>query len=401
MNQEFGPARGMMFEKEYTLHTGWKIFLYLFITALLAAGAYLIYSAAADKNWWLLVIGIALIAISTYFYLEIKTSKIILNNDGIKRVGYFSSRELLLPYIEGYTVVQGKRLTIKPVNKSDKKISLADYTYFADAGEIWRWVTMNCRDLDAELQQAELNEIRNDNSFGFTGEERLAELKRLKRFCSYFNYAGGALCFWLFAYPRPYDYAILTGLLWPLVVLFVFYFKRDVVTLNSSDNKKEAVYPSLSTALILPPLGLLVRVLIDFNLMHFADVLLPGGVAAVVFAALFFVILINAREKARSNKTTWLSAAAFILLYCFTAPVVINCNFDYGAPVVYTARVVSQRVSTGKHTSYNLTLSKWGSKESEEVEVNQSLYDEVKTGDSVHVNLKPGVLKMPWFYVSR
>ncbi|AYL94024.1 hypothetical protein [Mucilaginibacter celer] len=401
MNQEFGPVRGMAFEKEYTLHIGWKIFLYIFITALLFAGAYSIYTATADKNWWLLVIGLVLIAISGYFYFEIKASKIILNNGGVKRVGYFSSRELLLPNIEGYTVVQGKRLTIKPVNKSDKKISLADYTYFADAGEIWRWVTMNCRDLDAELQQAELNEIQNDNSFGFTGEERLAELKRLKQFCSYFNYAATAICIWMFAYPKPYDYAILTGLIWPLAVMFVFFLKRDVVTLYNGDNKKEAVYPSLGTALVLPVVGLFIRTLLDFKPARFADVLLPAGTVAVILAALFVVILIGAKEKARSNKTTWLTAVVFVLLYGFTAPVIVNCNFDYAAPKVYAAQVMSQRISTGKHTSYNLTLSKWGPKESEEVEVSKSLYNEVKVGDMVEVNLKPGLLKIQWFYISR
>jgi hypothetical protein len=400
MNQVFGPMRGIMLEKEYTVKTGWKIFLYIVTAAIVIGGAYSIYAAITDKTWWLALLGMGLVLLGIYLYLELKVSRIITSGNGIKIVAYFRSKELLLGDIKGYRM-ERNGLFIDPVDKSKKRIHLGDYSYYADYQEISAWLQTYCVDLNAQQEQTAIEEVQNDDSYGYTGEERLAELKRLKKFCSYFNYAGVAICIWMFAYPRPYDYAILTGLLWPLVVLFVFYLKRDVVTLNAKDKKKEAVYPSLNTALILPPFALLARVFIDFKLMHLTDVLLPAVTVIVVLSAVFAAIMMSAREKARSNKTTWLSALLFVLLYGFTAPVLVNCDFDYGVPKTYTAQVLDQRVSTGKHTSYNLTLSKWGPAESEEVEVNQSLYNEVKVGDTVQVNLKPGLLKMRWFYVSR
>lgn len=401
MNQEFGSARGMMFEKEFTLATGWKIFLYVFIAVMFIGGSYSVYEAVVEKSWWLLLLGIVVIALCVYLCLELKVSKIIITESGIKRIGFFSSRELLIPDIKGYEFLHGKKLIIRPVNKSDKKISLADYMYFAGHYEIRLWLTQNCKDLDSEQQQIGIAEIQADNSFGYTSEERLAELKRLKRFCSYFNYAGGALCFWMFAYPKPYDYAILAGMIWPWVVLLVFYLKRDVVTFNRDDKKKEAVYPSLSTALILPPVALLIRAIMDFKLMHFTDALLPALVAIAVSGAAFAGIVMGAHEKTRSNSNTWLNGAGFVLLYGFAVPVLINCNFDYSEPKVYTAQVLDQRISTGKHTSYNITLSKWGQWESEETEVSRSLYNEVKVGDTVDINLKQGIFKMSWFFVSK
>ncbi|WP_413669245.1 hypothetical protein ACEN9X_04310 [Mucilaginibacter sp. Mucisp86] len=401
MKQDFSPIRGIVFEKEYTLGIGWKIFLYIFMAAMVIGGAYLTYTSIADKSWWLVLIGIGLIMLGLYLYLELKASKIIISNNGIKRVGYFSSRELLINDIKGYDTAQGKRITIRPVDKSKKAIVLSDYSYFADGSEILQWVASNCKDLDAEQEQKGIEEIQNDDSYGHSSEERLAELKKLKRFCSYFNYGGIALCFWLFIHPAPYDYAVLAGIAWPLIVMFVFYLKRDVVVLNSADNKKQAMYPSLSKALILPAVGLLLRILVDFKLMHLTDMLLPAFTVIVVLGAAFLGIIMSSKEKARSNKTTWLSAAAFVLLYGFTAPVIINCNFDYSAPKEYKAQVLSQRISTGKHTSYDLTLSKWGPRESEETEVSKSLYDQVKVGDTVYVNLKSGLFKMPWFYISK
>jgi hypothetical protein len=401
MKQDFSPIRGTMFEKEYTLSIGWKIFLYIFIAAMLIGGAYMVYSSIADKSWWLGLIGIGLVALGLYLYLELKASKIIISDNGIKRVGYFNSRELLINDIKGYDTTQGKRITIRPVDKSNKAIVLNDYTYFSDHREILEWILANCKDLDAEQERIGIEEIQNDDSYGYSGEERLAELKRLKRFCSYFNYGSIGLCFWLFIHPAPYDYAVLAGTIWPLIVILVFYLKRDVVTLNSAEDKKQAVYPSLSTALILPPLALLIRVLADFKLMQLTDMLLPAFTVIAVLGAAFLGIIMSSKEKTRSNKTTWLSAAAFVLLYGFTAPVIINCNFDYSAPKEYKAQVLSQRVSTGKHTSYDLTLSKWGPRESEEAEVSKSLYYEVKVGDTVYVNLKPGLFKIPWFYISK
>lgn len=400
MEQRFNPSMGTTFEKEYSLSTGWKIFLYIIIVAMVVGGVYLAYVSIADKSWWLVLIGIGLIMLGLYLYLELQASKIIIYNNGIKRVGYFSSRELLINDIKGYDTVRDKRITIRPADKSNKAIVLSDYSYFADGSEILQWIALNCKDLDAEQEQKGIEEIKNDESYGYSSEERLAELKKLKRFCSYFNYGGIGLCFWLFIHPAPYDYAVLAGTIWPLVVMFVFYLKRDVVTLNSADNKKQAVYPSLSTALILPPLGLLIRVLADFKLMHLTEMLLPAFSVIAVLGVVFLGIIMSSKEKARSNKMTWLSAAAFVLLYGFTAPVIINCNFDYSAPKKYKAQVLSQRVSTGKHTSYDLTLSKWGPKESEETEVSKSLYYQVKVGDTVYVNLKPGLFKMPWYYVS-
>ena len=401
MNHEFGPTRGMMFEKEFTLATGWKIFLYIFIAIVLAGGGYSIYESVIEKSWWLLLLGIGVIALGVYLCLEIKASKIIISESGIKRIGFFSSRELLIPDIKGYELLQGKKLIIRPANKSNKKISLADYVYFTDHDEIWRWLRLNCKDLDAEQQQIGIAEIQANDNYGYTGEERLAELKRLKRFCSYFNYTGAAICFWMFIYPKPYDCAILAGIIWPWVVMYVFYLKRDVLTFNRDDKKKEAVYPSLGTALVLPPVALVVRAVTDFKLMHFTDALLPALVAITVSGAAFAGIVLGANEKTRRNSTTWLNGVAFVLLYGFTAPVLINCNFDYSEPKVYNAQVLNQRVSTGKHTSYNLTISQWGQRESEETEVSKSLYNEVKVGDTVNVNLKPGIFKMPWFYISK
>ena len=63
MEQEFSPYRGTTFEKEYPFSTGWKIFLYIMIVAMLMGGTYLTYTSITDKDWWLTLTGIGLAAL--------------------------------------------------------------------------------------------------------------------------------------------------------------------------------------------------------------------------------------------------------------------------------------------------------------------------------------------------
>jgi hypothetical protein len=121
MNQEFGPVRGLPFEREYTLTTGTKIFLYIFITVMLAGSAGLIYESVNEKSRWVVLIGILLIILCIYIFVELKATKITISQNGIKRAGYFSSRELLMYEIKGYEFLNGKKLMILPIDKSKKK----------------------------------------------------------------------------------------------------------------------------------------------------------------------------------------------------------------------------------------------------------------------------------------
>lgn len=398
MNKKFNT------ETEHTIQTGWKIFLCLFAGAIAAGGVYLIGLGVTGKNEWiLLIIGIALTVLGVIVYLDIRATKIIISQYGIVRKGIFSRKELLIADIEGYGIKRSK-LYLKPKNESGKAIYLNDFTFFTNHGGISGWLKMNCKNLDAEQYHARVDEVLNDTTLGNTSNERLAVLKKAKWLCSWFNYTGAAICIWVFIYPRPYDYAILTGMIYPLLMVAVFYLKKDTITLNGSRVKavKPSLYPSLSTALFMPLVGLSVRAFVDYKLVRLTDVFLPALIMIIILGVVFYSILMGAKEKVQSSTTTRVYAAIFVVAYSFIAPMIVNCNFDYGKPNVYPAKIISQAIyENPKPVIYNLTLTKWGPSEGGDIEVSKSLYEQVKKGDTVHVIVKPGLFKMPWFYIAR
>ncbi|MFC0517514.1 hypothetical protein ACFFGT_25100 [Mucilaginibacter angelicae] len=401
MNKKFNT------ETEHTIKTGWKIFLCLFAGAIAAGGVYLIGLGVTGKNEWiLLIVGIALTLFGVIVYLDIRATKIIISQYGIVRKGIFSRKELLITDIEGYGMKLGK-LYLKPKSELGKKaIYLNDVPYFTNPGGISDWLMMNCKNLDAGQHHASANEVFNDSSLGNSSDEVLIALKKAKRLCSWLNYTGAAICIWVFVYPRPYDYAILTGIIYPLLMVVVFFLKRDTIILDSKrrneSSVKPSLYPSLSTALFMPLVGLSVRAFVDYKLVHLGDVFLPALIMIIILGVVFYSILTGAKEKIRSSTSTRVYATIFVIAYSFIVPVIVNCNFDSGEPKVYPAKIISQAIyENPKPIIYNLTLTKWGPSEGGDIEVSKSLYEQVKKGDTVHVIVKPGLFKMPWFYIAR
>ena len=87
--------------------------------------------------------------------------------------------------------------------------------------------------------------------------------------------------------------------------------------------------------------------------------------------------------------------------YGFGTTVNINSVFDKSTPQVYEATVLSQRKSSGKHTSYYLTVSPWidGMTDQKEISVGSTVYKSVNEGDVVLIRLHDGKLGIPWFSV--
>jgi hypothetical protein len=97
-----------------------------------------------------------------------------------------------------------------------------------------------------------------------------------------------------------------------------------------------------------------------------------------------------------------MGAVIFSVVFGYGSVVSSNCLFDNVASDLHYARVLDHRISSGKSTSYYLTLSAWGAKPSgEEVSVASDLYYQVSKGDSVTVHIKKGTFNIPWYYITK
>ncbi|HXN35564.1 MAG TPA: hypothetical protein VN877_05300, partial [Opitutaceae bacterium] len=78
----------------------------------------------------------------------------------------------------------------------------------------------------------------------------------------------------------------------------------------------------------------------------------------------------------------------------------LNCDFDRSVPAIHRTEVVSRRISTGKHTSYYVSLGPWlGGQDEEEVSVGRSFYEAHSEGSVVLVGVRGGALSMPWYFL--
>jgi hypothetical protein len=157
--------------------------------------------------------------------------------------------------------------------------------------------------------------------------------------------------------------------------------------------------PYVTFALMGPPAALAWRALNDFHIVAFDKVWLPAIVASLVFSALLFAFSADVKKKPAYLLVTLI----FGFVYGFGVIMEANCLPDKSVPTVYTAKVV------GKHTSYSSTrrsyyikVTLWGPKtEEQEISIRRTAFDRIKVSDQLNINLKEGVLGIPWFIIQR
>lgn len=116
---------------------------------------------------------------------------------------------------------------------------------------------------------------------------------------------------------------------------------------------------------------------------------------------------INIDDLSTSHKSKVIIFALLIIAYSFAGVRLINCAFDRSAGQVYKPRITDKKTSErweeySNKKVYYLLLTEWGPrKETEKIEVNSDLYNEVRIGDSIHITINPGLLNIPWFVISR
>jgi hypothetical protein len=388
--------------KEYPITPRWKIIIYITIAVTFAGGIYLSTTQPKDKLQ-LFSVAALLFILTVYMVAYVKRKKVIITPHSIINQAVFTNKELLKTEINGYKIEKDN--LILEVDKPAKLLYISNYTTLVNSGEILAWA-FQFKDIFAKKYQNEFDAMLHDEAIGNTPKERKLNIARAKKLSACANYIGIAIAIWVIAYPRPYKYAMVSGLVYPLLVIGLFYAKREIMTfgseLSGSGSGKESVYPNLTRALIAIPFALLLRVIYDWDLLSYMAIFLPALVIAVVLFVVFVFILNDANNKTRNNEFTKFNIVCFVLLYSGVATVTTNCEFDNAPDRIYKTTILDKRYTTGKHSAYYLTIDKWGAKQnSDEITVDKDFYNRVSTGQTVKVNTKPGLLQIPWFYVDQ
>lgn len=177
----------------------------------------------------------------------------------------------------------------------------------------------------------------------------------------------------------------------PVSFLLYFYRMRAGVTGN-----KNADQTLLMDAVLLPNIALGLRMLLDFDLDNWLQLLAPTGAITALFALLALLITRGSGAPRR-----WMAGAlaCIALLYALAASVHLNWVLDGGQNRVETvAPIVKMYVSRGgkSPTRYMLTLNTENGEKS--VKVGKEFYNTLQVGDEVKLVTSTGPLGITYHY---
>lgn len=381
-------------EQEYTTSTGFKIF-YGAVAAFMVGFALFLFSLDHSKAGpAVLLIPIFLLVFAVFIILNQIKSKIIISADYIIRINAFGRKELPCKNIKGIRVGQ-KTITIEPDSTSNPKIILNNYDDLGNSEELVKWLKENFKDLDDIDLKGEQNKALQDKALGTNPKEREEKLIKAKQIAWTYNIIGMILGFAMIFLKNNLVAAILM-LSYPLLGIVVMIFSKGLTKFLS--NSKRSVCSFIMLGFIMPAFVMLIKSLGEYEISQYGHIWLPFIVTGLVVFFILFKMGIN-NSLPLTGQIIFMVIAGF--LYGYGSTIQVNCVFDKSSPQMIHTTVSSRWIEHSKGTHYHLKLSSWDTDQTpKDIQVSESTYYRYSEGSSIDVELKKGLLNIPWYYLA-
>ena len=392
---------GRDFPRVYHLSRSGRLFYYFFGGVAVALfGALAVYTGffadreKEDAPLWVALLFLVFAAGGAWMIVAGRQIRVLLHADAIECVGVFMRKRMTRANIEGFRWCPMQYgppyMALLARYDTGHKLRLPQFLDIDADFEAWLAGVDN---LDAKEQQASLDEVLSDPGIQGSRDERLARLEKAKRVARALYWISLGAAGWLWLHPQPYLLAVGTCVLLPWLVVAMVARDGAVYRLNQKQNDAGA---NLLPAMMLPGFALLLRALMDISVLDWQKLLWFMVAATAACGAIMWSLV---RELRKSLAAVSL-LALLVAPYAYGTLDLANARFDRREPVPYAAQVLDQHVTTGKTTTYNLTLSPWGPRpEAGDAEVTKAFYHSVSKGERVCVYLHPGSLGVRWFEV--
>lgn len=386
---------------EYRIGTGWKIFVGIFAALCIAGAIFLIgvlLKPSGNVPAALILLGIVFcIGLGVLAWLDTMRTLVVVDDQTLSSMRLFKSRSVLLKEIKGYRIGEKDSFNIELIN-GEKALTIPQN--LERRKELLDWIKERYEDLDARERAAETEILLEDDRFGLTREDREARLAIARKFDLGATVVGVGLLIWSLFYPQPYELVMILLFIAPWLAVGITWYFKGLLKLYKG---KKSPYPSMIQLMCLATAAAFIIVLKSYHIYGFGQkgwsMLAGGAIAATVIcvAACWQAI-------ASSGKKTLTCILIFAMagLYSYSLLIFSNCYYDKSPATIYRVTVTGKRISSGKSTSYYVSLSPWGRyTEDDEVSVSKSFYQSVHTEDSIGVFLNDGKWGVPWYRLRR
>ena len=329
-------------------------------------------------------IALAFTLAAVYTIVSVRVGYTRLLSDRVEHRELFRERVLPRAQVAGYRAqlaTKQIRLVAVPGAK-DLVVPL-----YVVENPVWTAWLDTLKDLDVEDHNAAIEVLETDARLGRNPDQRLRTLGSLHRLTARLSWGGLALAIWLFVYPRPYELAILVGVVTPLIALAVASLWPGLVVLVSGEDNDPHV--SLAAFWFAPSLALGLRAMLD---IHAIDWIAPIGFGAVLAAAPFALAL--RVEKAAGHPWRALYSAITALAWGWGTVSLANALLDRALATIHPATIVELTGAIDKDPGFSLRVTDAAPLLPllQDLDVSTSRYASAKVGDRTCVAIHPGWL---------
>lgn len=349
----------------------------------------------AGQLWMLVSICLGFMLLGGFLIASMLRSSVTLLGDAIVVQGLFSSRTLRRDEIGGRRVIPTQyvsTLELVPRSSHQKKMKIALMLRRDAAFEAW---FAGIPDVDAqELAKSEAD-VTADPDLGFHSEDRKQRIAQAKKTAWALTITTWVVFFWAFVFPSPYGLVILILTCLPLLAVGLLMRSHGIYQMEGRRNDAR---PSLAMVFLFPGMALALRALQDVHLLRWVPILYVGIPCSAVLCWLVF------RADRGIQKRPWSLLPFFLFgsMYACAAIAHANTLLDRTPAERFQTKVVSKRISSGKHTTYFIRLEPWGDQVMPtDVSVPRRFYVSVTRGESLCVYQRPGAFQLPWYVVDR
>lgn len=392
------------YPRTYRMSSGYRIFFIIIGPIFIGLSFFVWYSESPEQpinlygQIYLATMTIFLLCLGGGCLLYVFSGRpnLTLQPNSIELRGLILTRRLNRIEIRGYRIVnQGNSLyeiILEPIVDTLKPVKISSMIKRDSVLDDW---LDGIPDLDHIAQEQETAELADDPDLGGNPAERLARIDRAYRIAHWLTGLTFIVLIWALVYPRPYGVVIGTLALLPWIAIAMVALWPQLYRL---DAKTEFGRPMLALPLMLPGFMLMLRGVLDFNLLEWQMPVVIGGLVGVGVGA-----IASFADRGTPLRIGTLFLNLLIMLpYGGGVTLAVNWMFDQAPPQHFPTIVQGKNISQGSKqpTTYSVTLGAWGDRQgANDVNVSKAVFDQIGTRMRVCVKVNRGALRMSYVHI--